>query len=462
MTTDSELIYNCPGCGKPARAPEGATVNECEYCALLVRVAQPGAILKYFYAAKLDAISARNAADRYLKQIGQPLTGSIIDVSLYYLPFYRFRGLAIDYVHIEELEEIPETDGLLEKRNKYLLKGKDFDITIPAYNEPAFALVSLGIRPAAVPLFAARPESKIAATVMVGTAIPPEIARQTAINQHKANMAFYNRGESLCRAMIGEQISLIYFPVYVINHEFSGVQKSVFVDALAGRGYHTHDSAFRYNGPLSIQKHSSYMVPQRHQCPNCGADLPKSQFSLYFPCKNCSRAFLFENSGLTLITPLIATTGAVAPYWRFGLEIRSEKVYTKVSDFSELLVSEISLMQKEKRDNLFYAYAPAFRSGDVSRWAELSLKIFRSQPSVNLQSRIEIDSLDVTISSADARAMAAFLWNVLTCRYSSFPDYAESIEHWMSPNGELVWLPFVDSNLLSKAKAYRPVNTIDK
>ncbi len=458
--TENNLIYSCPGCGKLSHAPEGATVNRCEFCGLIVRIAKPGAVLKYFYAPKLDSRAARTAADRFLKENGLPLTGAIVNIRFYYLPFYRFRGMAIDYLRTEEVIEIPESDGLIEYRRKFVLKGKDFDITFPAYTQPEFGLDSLGVRPVAVPLYAERPAMPEGG-IMVGSAIAGGDARELALKQHTANLTYYNRAEPLCQAMIGSQVSVVYFPIWVINHEFAGAQKAVFVDALAGRGYQSLDFPFDYTGPQSTQKNSIFIKPEKHQCPNCGADLAESQFSLFFGCKNCRRGYLLDQSGLKSSNPLVAN-GGVAPYWRFHLEIKSGKTYKKVADYAELLVSELSLMAQAKRENLFYLYAPAFRSADVGRWAEAALRMFRSQPSDRLENKLPPDLAEVTISEADAREMAVFLWQVSTYRYPGLKDWISIVRNSLPANGELVWFPQSDANLMSKAKAYRAVNTIKK
>ena len=458
--TSSNLIYNCPGCGNSSRAPEGATVNRCEYCSLIVRIAKPGTILKYFYAPKLDSRSARSAADRFLKDNEQRLTGAVVNIRFYYLPFYRFRGLAVDYLRTEEVIEIPDGDGLVEKRRKFILKGKDFDITFPAFDEVDFGLVSLGIRPAAVPLYAEQPVLPEGG-VIVGSALTGGQARELALKQHEANLSYYDKAEPLCQAMIGGQISVVYFPIWVINHEFAGVQKAVFVDALAGRGYQSLDYPFNYDGPPSTQKNSIFIKPERHQCPNCGADLAESQFSLFFGCKNCRRSFLLDQSGLKPITPQVAD-GAVAPYWRYHLEIKSGKAYKKVADYSELLVSELSFMAKDKRENPFYLYAPAFRSADVGRWAEAALRMFRSQPNCRLENKLPPDHAEVTIAEAEAREMAVFLWQVSTYRYPNLRDMTAVVRNSLPEAGELVWFPQSDIDLINKAAAFRAVNTIKK
>lgn len=458
--TGSDLIYSCPGCGKSTQAPEGATVNRCQYCGLIVRIAKPGAILKYFYAAKLDSRGARSAADRFLKENQQPLTGAVVNTRFYYLPFYRFRGLAVDYLSTEEVIEIPESDGLVEKRRRFILKGKDFDITFPAFNEVDFGLVSLGIRPAAVPLHAEQPAMPEGG-VVVGSTLSGSQARELALKQHEANLAYYDEAESLCGAMIGSQLSVVYFPIWVINHEFAGVQKAVFVDALAGRGYQSLDHPFNYDGPPSTQKNSSLIKPERHQCPNCGADLAESQFSLFFGCKNCRRSYLLDRSGLKTVIPRVAD-GATAPYWRYHLEIKSGKTYKKVADYSELLVSELSLLAKDKRDNPFYLYAPAFRSADVGRWAEAALRMFRSQPADRLDDKLPPDLAEVTISDTDAREMAFFLWQVSTYRYPKLRYLTAVVRNSLPAAGELVWLPQTDADLMNKAAAFRAVNTIKK
>ena len=448
---DYQLIYNCPGCGKRSPAPEAALTTKCEYCGLVVRIGALHRVLKYFYPSRLDPYGARMAADRYLKSQGLSLTGNIIDTQFFYLPFYRFRGIALDYivppVKINPLAELSE--DLPEKKPK--LKAKDFDVTIPAFDSTDFNMISLGIRPQSVPVYAFSYAEVAADIRIIGSTITPSIAEAQALKMRDSNTLLYNKAEAAISAMIGERLTVIYFPVCALTHETNGEKKTVFVDALAKRGYAQIDKEFSYAGKLSESANSHYIKPLRHQCPNCGADLAEDHFSLFYPCHNCDRSYLLNDDSYNEVKPLSAQSSLCAPYWRFPLEFNDRKSYKTVEDFSKILGGEIALLRKEKRQNRFYLYSPAFKSTDIHSWFDSAYSVLRTQPHDRLTESLPGQSLAFCIDEIEARQMAIFLWRMLTVKYAWKMKSKLAFDESSLPPGQIVWLPA--TNLKSTAKA---------
>jgi len=459
---DYQLIYNCPGCGKPSQAPEGAFTNRCEYCGLVVRIGAPGRVLKYFYESRVDVYGARMVADRYLKASGLPLTGNVIKTAFYYLPFYRFRGMALDYLD-SATEIIEAADGLpLPIKTKPELKAKDFDVTIPAFDSTIFSLESLGVRPQSVPLFAFSREEIPADTIMVKSVITPQVAEDQAVALHHSNIALYNKSQPLFSAMIGEQISRIYFPVWAITHEVMGDLRTVFIDGLAKRGYSQTVGEFSYNDKNTGDHHSSFIKPLRHQCPNCGADLKEQHFSLFYPCKNCGRSYILKGDGYTQIKCLTAEAAICAPYWRFPLEFKSRRSYKTVQDFSNLLTAEIALLRKEKKNNRFYLYSPAFKSSNAGRLTDKALMLLRTQPHETLEENLPAQGPVFCIEESEARQMAVFLWQIMARKNLRLQKDAHTLNEDKLPAGEIVWLPMQDYQLIGKAISYKEVNVVSR
>jgi len=459
---DYQLIYNCPGCGKPSQAPEGSYTNRCEYCNLVVRIGAPGRVLKYFYESKIDIYGARMAADRYLKENGLSLTGNVTKTIFYYLPFYRFRGMALDYLD-SATEIIEAEDGLpLPIKTKPELKAKDFDVTIPAFDSAGFNLASLGIRPQSVPLHGFSREEISADTVMVKSDIIPQVAEDQAIALHQSNLALYNKTRPLFSAMIGEQISMIYFPVWALTHEIEGNLRTVFIDALARRGYSQIGGKFSHGDRKPEDQHSFYFKPLRHQCPNCGADLKEQHFALFYPCKNCGRSYILKGDGYTQTKCLTAGDPICAPYWRFPLEFKSSRLYKTVQDFSNLLTTEIALLRKEKKGNRFYLYSPAFKVSGANRLAEKALSLLRTQPHEKLTENLPSQGPVFCIDETEARQMAVFLWQIMASKNSRLQKDEFCLNEDKLPAGEIVWLPMQDYQLIGKAISYKEVNVVNR
>jgi ribosomal protein L37AE/L43A len=456
------LIYNCPGCGKQSPAPEAALTAKCEYCGLVVRIGALHRVLKYFYPSRLDDYGARMAADRYLKAKGLSLTGDVLKVQYFYLPFYRFRGIALDYivppVKINPLADLVEQ--LPEKKPK--LKAKDFDVTIPAFDSAPFGMVSLGIRPQVTAMYAFSYAEVAAQIKIVGSTITPTIAEEQALKMRDNNTLLYDKTEATISAMIGEKLSMIYFPVCALTHEVSGDKKTVFVDALAKRAYAQIDGEFDYSGKLSQGEHSHYIKPVRHQCPNCGADLIEDHFSLFYPCRNCGRSYLLTDDGYTEINPQSAQSSLCAPYWRFPLEFTGRKSYKTVSDYSKILGGEIALLRKEKRQNQFYLYSPAFKSADIHSWFDAAYAVLRTQPHDSLADSLPQQSPAFCIDEVEARQMAIFLWRMLTLKYAWKLGKKLAIDESSLPAGRIVWLPAGSLKSSAKALNFKEVNVVNQ
>ncbi|MCP4583301.1 MAG: hypothetical protein GY839_16970 [candidate division Zixibacteria bacterium] len=459
---DYQLIYNCPGCGKPSHTPEGAMTNGCEYCGLIVRIGAPGRVLKYFYPSRVDSYGARMAADRFLKSKGLPLTGKIIKKEFFYLPFYRFRGMALDYLTpetqiVEAVDEMP-----IPVKAKHKLKAKDFDVTVPAFDPGEFRLSSLGVRPQSVPLYAFSREEIPEDTVIVKSDISPQVAEDRAMKLHNSNIKLYNKTSPLFSAMIGEQISMIYFPVWVITHENGSDSRIVFVDALAKRGYNQAEGPFEFDNRGLDDENSHFINPLKHQCPNCGADLDQQHFSLFYPCKNCDRSFILEGEGYTQVKYLTAETSLCAPYWRFPLELKWKRLYKTVDEFSNLLTGEITLLRKEKRGKQFYLYCPAFKVSSARRLTDKALMLLRTQPHDKLIDCLPEQGPVLSIDEDEARQMAVFLWRIMIVKNARLTRKEFRIEEGNLPEGEIVWLPMQDFQLIGKAISYREVNMVGK
>lgn len=461
---DYELIYNCPGCGKPSKTPEGALTNQCEYCNLVVRLGAPGRVLKYFYPSRIDEYGARMAADRYLKQNGLPLTSNIAKAKMYYLPFYRFRGIALDYIKPSEKISALGIDPAMQVPTAKVepkLKVKDFDVTIPGTSSADFGLVSLGIRPQTVPLYGFSREEIPSETVVVKSDITPTVAEEQALQMRDSNTLLYNKKEADISAMIGERISAIYFPIWALWYEVKNEKKTVFVDALAKRGYYQIEGFYEYSGDVCSGKNSHFIKPLRHQCPNCGDDLTEDHFSLFYPCKNCGRYFTLDNSGGYEQTGISsADAEVVAPFWRFPLAIEGKRNFKTVAEFSRLLGSEIALLRKEKKNNQFYLYSPAFKSSDVRSWFKKAYTMLVTQPHDHLNDKLGEKYVPLNIDIDEARQMAIFLWKKLTLKYAWGLPELLNLQESSLQNGEIVWLPAKNYALIRKSVGFKEVNVV--
>jgi len=288
------------------------------------------------------------------------------------------------------------------------------------------------------------------------------VAEDQAVALHHSNIALYNKTRPLFSAMIGEQVSMIYFPVWALTHEVGGDLRTVFIDALAKRGYSQTVGKFDYNDENSGDHHSYFIKPLRHQCPNCGADLKEQHFSLFYPCKNCGRSYVLKGDGYVQVNCLSSRASICAPYWRFPLEFRSRRSYKTVQDFSNLLTAEIALLRKEKRNNRFYLYSPAFKSSNAGRLTGKALMLLRTQPHDTLEENLPDRGPVFCIDENEAKQMAAFLWQIMIMKNVRLQKDEFILDEDKLPAGEIVWLPMQDYQLIGKAISYKEVNVVNR
>jgi len=95
---DYKARFNCPGCGSSLLTLEGAISLRCSFCGLVMRIGAPGRILKYYYESRLDSIALKIILEKHLKDNDRLAAIRIETSRLFYLPFYRFRGMSYSLI----------------------------------------------------------------------------------------------------------------------------------------------------------------------------------------------------------------------------------------------------------------------------------------------------------------------------------------------------------------------------
>jgi len=115
-------------------------------------------------------------------------------------------------------------------------------------------------------------------------------------------------------------------------------------------------------------------------------------------------------------------------------------------------------LRKEKQENRFYLYSPAFKAADVVRWAKKAISILKTQPHAKLKNKPPAKGLDFYIDEPEAKEMAVFLWQMSAVKYARLqgPDFRFTESDM--PAGEIVWLPIKDYQLLDMASRFKEVN----
>ena len=439
---DYSAVFNCPGCGSPLETLEGTISLQCSYCGLIMRLGSPGRILKYFYDSKLDDFAAKFAAEKYIKNNGLSLNFTPVSNTLYHLPFYRFKGMSYALYSEDIISEMEEGDYDLPMKNTvFHQRCRNFDLTMPAFENKTFGLDSLGVRPEVMPLTAYYKGNFPSESAMLDITVTPEQAEQTAMI-----MFFFGVGLTasdknyLSSEMIGEGLSVVYYPVWAYSVERDGLVSTMFIDGLTKEVYHEVFDSFEYRGRGSDVSRAVELNPVQHKCPNCGVDLPVSELSLHYYCANCDRSYMLKDDNYHLSEPQCASYengGHYHPFWKFQFTIGE---IDTVGKFSKILTGEIPLIKKSKANNPFYLYIPAFQSMDLSALTSLGGRFCRMQPELSYSKKSQAPSADMVLPESEGLELARFYWNLLRSKYTFLCGKQYDFESCAVKKGELVWL----------------------
>jgi predicted RNA-binding Zn-ribbon protein involved in translation (DUF1610 family) len=436
--------FNCPGCGSPLEIQEGTISLSCSYCQLIMRVGSPGRILKYFYKSDLDDFAVKFAIERYLKKKGLRLEFEKLESRQFHLPFYRFRGMSYALL----AEKIAGNDDDSEeqltplKKRVFHQKCRHFDLTIPGFNNKSFGLDSLGIRPGVMPLTAYHEEVFPQGSIQADVEVSPEEAREKAMAMFFFNLGFAaGNKECLSSEMIGEGLSVIYYPVWAYSIRQNDMPTTMFVDGLNKRVYHEIPGTFEYRASGLDRSKAEEMNPVQHKCPNCGFDLPTSESSLFYYCANCSRSYIIKDDNYMLTDLRCGNYEAERyfhPFWRFMLS--TDNNIDTVGEFSKILTGEIPLIARSKVNNPFYLYVPAFRSTNLSTLTSVGIRLCRVQPEIEIKKRNFSRAAEMVLPEGEAIELARFYWNVIRSKYRYLSGSEFDFDSCRLGQAEIIWL----------------------
>lgn len=250
--------------------------------------------------------------------------------ALVYVPYWRMRGLVF-------FGTMPQVEHRL------------LDSTILALKEMFFPF-SAGLRPQAMRLrFAyAIPEARF-----LEHQIPFEEALKR-MERGLVSVGAYPKTSVQYQSFVGEQVSLIYSPVYE--------RQGSWFDAVLDRPLPKSTPGFvPMEAVTSGEKWPVSFIPTL--CPYCGWDMVGDKSSVILFCDNCEKAWQSSREGFVetqlLVMPSGESVDAFLPFWRLSVEAEGIQLRT----FADL--ARISNIPKAPRDawsqERAYLWIPSFR-----------------------------------------------------------------------------------------------------
>lgn len=456
------LRFRCPGCGSELETPEGTVSNRCRYCNLVWILGRPGRIVKRYYAPKLDLREARFVADRHAKSERLRPFHEVQIARLFYVPFYRFRGLALS-CHMKQKSEVMLSEINLEVRvPTFELRARNLDLTVPASSHDAFGLASLGVRPQALLTYAYSDEEIPDEALVIAADVAPDASELRALRMNSAHVAgTHDTQECQFSEMVGEGQTLIFFPIFVVSGNVGQRPLTLFIDGLSRRVYRELEETWEVPESSPTAKGIEALKPEPHHCPNCGADFAPSERSLYYGCDNCRRHYMLGASGYLQVEPPRVADGAgdLYPFWRLPLRFDGPRTFSTVGEFSKLLTADIPLLARPKANAPFFVYVPAFAGADAEWQVQTAVRTTRMQPLVKPAEASVSAAPSVSLPPGEAREFAAFAWNWLRMSYPNLRQEAFDFHAAQAGAPELLWLPFMDARLersVERMKEQRP------
>jgi predicted RNA-binding Zn-ribbon protein involved in translation (DUF1610 family) len=423
-----------------------------------MRIGCPGRILTYYYESRLGNFGLNLTVDRFFKEGGGPVKYDTVKRQLYYLPFYRFRGMAYSLLSEVRFEDNIEPDlPVLPGKTVYQQRCRSFDLTVPAFEEKAFVLDSLGVRPEVMPLTAFTNDALPRDAIRVDLTVSPENARKLSMGMFALNLGVASEGKScVISEMVGDGLSVIYYPVWAYAVRKDGHELTFILDGLAKSVISVIPGLFEYRPTGKDISQAGILTPIQHKCPSCGFNLPTSECSLHYHCANCGKSYMLKTDTYQKVETISFQYEPAAghyPFWRFPF-ITGENLKT-VADFSKILTGEIPLLAKNKARMPFYLYIPAFRIPDLEILTGRGLRLCRTQPILSPANKELKPEAELVLPENEALKLAKFYWTSVRSRYKYLDKEMFEFKPQDAGPGELIWLtmtPFRPNAILTEKK----------
>jgi predicted RNA-binding Zn-ribbon protein involved in translation (DUF1610 family) len=448
MVQRLKVSASCPSCGAPLEFQEGANVSRCPFCNLPLLFQSPNCILTYYLEPQVNPKEIPFRLDRFRKNRGESLSRRVDEIKLYYLPFWRFT-CNIFYTQVDD----PTMEAYQEKAEAEILT-RDWDINFPANDSNDFGLDTLGLRPEWLKLKLLTDKNLMKAGDVLNLELDSSSANQKALKSLELLMADKKSiGKELVTRLLDETLSLLYFPMWVVDFVVKEGKYHQIIDGITGRTLKQNQGCFelKENSDWKIQEISTpKIIP--HRCPNCGWDLPVTPFHLVFPCENCNRIWEISANGYLAIdgeiakirdSDLTAASKSICyfPYWVFQARPAKEKEFP-IQKLVELIPSEIGWFKVKDKSKPFLFYVPAFEIKNLSKIPALSLVLTRTQPELETETWEKTKLSGAVMSAEDARKIAEILWIHLISEKVNL--YLDEWKELVLEKGKLVWYPYYE------------------
>jgi DNA-directed RNA polymerase subunit RPC12/RpoP len=324
----------CPTCGAPLHFKEGSNAVCCEYCRSNLLVTGRKQVLSYYVAPELDPRDAARNAWIACREKGWRCRAT--NWERYFVPYYRLVGHDLRWEKKQPERELRDQTEDAELRRLFssfnlrasaslaavapralrrqaddldsgTLRDRYVDKNFVAASLQGAGVFSLGIRLSVLKLRLFNSEEVRA----LGRVVAPSLAPDKALSQGMST-AVVGAG-ILQRKVLGRMLSVIYYPLCVVEVDRQGETLFALVDGVSGTVLQT-DADVSLQEVLRLEpKRDPHSVGFRPlTCPNCGWDLPVEPEFVIFFCNSCERAWEIVGADLRRVSHEIANVPPTA------------------------------------------------------------------------------------------------------------------------------------------------------
>jgi hypothetical protein len=238
------IALTCPSCGGALSFAEGSTKVICAHCGrsfmVVGRTGQP----RYWIPARISRSNASALVGSLLEKVRDGRPVHFVDSRLVYIPFFRVKvtgggwyigkGVGIDYLWREYGNQ--QSVVIPREVTKNVVEGffRSISFFVPAVDISELGLISLWAKSSALQLLPMDPDK-----VPTGEVCTPLKESHAASREAWATLVASAKPAGLPleyfeAEKVNEEISLIYYPIWIVRLLLNGAPRRVIVDGLGG------------------------------------------------------------------------------------------------------------------------------------------------------------------------------------------------------------------------------------
>lgn len=394
------IEVGCPGCGGEVELDQDFFVLTCRHCSSALRVGMPAIPPAFLIQARTERREIRFHIDRYLKELGHPLTGSRLQLKSIYYPYWKIDAVMLKVRNrTHKRTTVVNAEGQTEyttEVDRREISLAPYSTTVPAGRPLAGLPGTIGVRADClrmVPYSREYTQDDFCSMPVARTwdSVHHELLKRArAVGTIETPDFGSNRTE-----LFNPQAALVYFPYVLAESYASGDYDRFIIDGVTGKVVGHRESIEPDDADLPdlpVIEFGQLRV-DFHRCPECGIDLPIEQ-SLIYRCVNCGRLVNLDPGCGGLIDMLYAMAPTcprdrLFPFWSIAL----------AGDQARLIQHQLGGLRRAER-----LVVPAFQTTAFEGAYRLTRRATTALPDFDLHpldsNAAELHPVNVTISQA--------------------------------------------------------------